>query len=183
MRNSTEFMKNTITEFSNFYSNDNQKVRFKIIDEIDDVKILLIEKMKFLNFEIFYEDIQNDTLLGNPKTFAHICMIIIDNAIDISNKRHIKNPWIKITTKTNKNKLMIYFEDNCQGITQKPIDTIFDLEVSSNEEKNRGIGLSIAKMLTEQKMDGEIHVKNTPDGAIFSLILPILEDATDANNL
>lgn len=183
MRNSTEFMKNTITEFSNFYSNDNQKVRFKIIEEIDDVKILLIEKMKFLNFEIIYDDIQNDTLLGNPKTFAHICMIIIDNAIDISNKRQIKNPWIKISTQTNKNNLIIYFEDNCQGITQKPIDTIFDLEVSSHEEKNRGIGLSIAKMLIEQKMDGEIHVKNTLNGAIFSLILPILESSTRANNL
>jgi two-component system, sensor histidine kinase LadS len=183
MRNSTEFMKNTITEFSNFYSNDNQKVRFKIIDEIDDVKILLIEKMKFLNFEIIYEDIQNDTLLGNPKTFAHICMIIIDNAIDISNKRQIKNPWIKITTQTSKNKLFISFEDNCQGITQKPIESIFELEVSSHEEKNRGIGLSIAKMLTEQKMDGEIHVKNSSNGALFSLILPILEDSTYANNL
>jgi len=183
MRNSTEFMKNTITEFSNFYSNDNQKVRFKIIDEIDDVKILLIEKMKFLNFEIIYEDIQNDTLLGNPKTFAHICMIIIDNAIDISNKRQIKNPWIKITTQTNKNKLIISFEDNCQGIIQKPIESIFELEVSSHEEKNRGIGLSIAKMLTEQKMDGEIHVKNSLNGAILSLILPILEDSTYANNL
>lgn len=175
MRNSTEFMKNTITEFSNFYSNDNHKIKFQILDEINDVKILLFEKMKFLNFEILYDitNIQNIQLLGNPKTFAHICMIIIDNAIDIANQRQIKNPWIKISVKMNKKHLIIDFEDNCGGISQKPINKVFELEISSHDEKNRGIGLSIAKMLVEQKLYGEINIKNSINGAVFSLVLAI----------
>lgn len=173
MRNSTEFMKDTIIEFTNFYSNVEQKINFKIVDEINDVKILLLEKMKFLNFEILFDndDIQNIKLLGNPKTFAHICMIIIDNAIDISNQRQIKNPWIKISAKLNKNQLIISFEDNCGGIIQKPIDKIFELEISSHKEKNRGIGLSIAKMLIEQKMNGKISVFNTQYGSKFQIVL------------
>jgi len=184
MRSSTVFMQNTITEFSNFYTNDNKKVNFKIIDEINDVKVLLIEKMKFLNFEIVYDgdDIHKSELLGDPKTFAHISMIIIDNAIDISNQRHIKNPWIKISVQKNKHNLIISFEDNCQGIIQKPVESIFDLEVSSHEEENRGTGLSIAKMLVEHKMGGKISVKNSLEGAIFSLVLPIVVDSSDSND-
>ncbi len=175
MRNSTDFMRDTITEFSNFYSNDCQDVTFKIIDEIHDVQMLLIEKMKFLNFEILYDNtnIQNIELLGNPKTFGHICMIIIDNALDISNQRQIKNPWIKISIKSYKNKCIIDFEDNCNGITQKPIDKIFELSISSYKEKNRGIGLSIATMLVERKMNGKILAQNTLHGALFSIVLPI----------
>ena len=179
MRNSTEFMKGTITEFSNFYTNDIQNTNFKIKEEIDDLQILLIEKMKFLNFKIISENLntQNIQLQGSSKTFAHICMIIIDNALDIANQRQIKNPWIKITTKVTKNRLIINFEDNCGGILQKPLHKIFDIEISSNAGENRGIGLSIAKMLVEQKINGEIKVKNSLKGAIFTLDLPLLKNS------
>ncbi len=172
MRNSTEFMQNTITEFSNFYATDNKKSDFYLIDEINDVKTLLIEKMTFLNFDIVCDDsLQSSHCWGNSKSFAHVCMIIIDNAIDIANERHITNPWIKISTMSDTNRLIVHFEDNCAGITQKPIESIFELDISSHQEKERGVGLSIAKMLVEQKMGGKITVKNTQNGALFSLIL------------
>ena len=170
MRNSSEFMRNTITEFSDFYSNDNQKSDFKIINEINDVKILLVEKMRFLNFQVIYdEELENIKIFGNQKTFAHICMIIIDNAIDIAKQRQIKNPWIKINIEKSKNDILIIFEDNCGGIQFKNFNQIFELGISSHNEQNRGTGLFIVKMLLEQKMNGNISVKNSGEGAMFCL--------------
>ncbi len=128
--------------------------------------------MTFLNFDIGYDDsLQSSHYWGNSKSFAHVSMIIIDNAIDIANERHITNPWVKISTMSDTNRLIVHFEDNCARITQKPIESIFELDISSHQEKERGVGLSIAKMLVEQKMGGKITVKNTQNGALFSLIL------------
>jgi signal transduction histidine kinase len=128
MRNSTEFMQNTITEFSNFYATDNKKSDFYLIDEINDVKTLLIEKMTFLNFDIVYDDsLQSSHYWGNSKSFAHVCMIIIDNAIDIANERHITNPWIKISTMSDTNRLIVHFVDFTRSFQpfHKHVSTFF----------------------------------------------------------
>ena len=99
-------------------------------------------------------------------------MIIIDNAIEIAQQRHIQNPNIKIYALENEHNIEIIFEDNCNGIYQKPIKLIFELEVSSHNDKNRGSGLAIAKMLVESKMGGSIEVENIENGAQFKLKLP-----------
>ena len=72
----------------------------------------------------------------------------------------------------NENNIEIIFEDNCNGIYQKPIKLIFELEVSSHNDKSRGSGLAIAKMLVESKMGGSIEVENIENGAQFKLKLP-----------
>lgn len=173
MRNSTDFMQNTIHEFSNFYSSDTQSSRFSLLSQIDDMKMLLLEKMNFLNFNINCDKSLGEIfVVANPRTFGHICMIIVDNAIEIAQQRNIKNPNIKICAFEDFDAIHITFEDNCKGIFQKPINIIFELEVSSHEEKNRGSGLAIAKMLIESKMGGKIEVENTKIGAKFTLWLP-----------
>lgn len=173
MRSSTSFMKNTISEFSNFYSSDGESSKFSINTQIDEIKMLLLEKMNFLNFNIIVdESLEKIFVLTNPRTLGHICMIIIDNAIEIAQQRHIQNPNIKIYALENEHNIEIIFEDNCNGIYQKPIKLIFELEVSSHNDKNRGSGLAIAKMLVESKMGGSIEVENIENGAQFKLKLP-----------
>ena len=173
MRNSTDFMQNTIHEFSNFYSSDTQSSGFSLRSQIDDIKMLLLEKMNFLNFNIACDKSLDETfIVANPRTFGHICMIIIDNAIEIAQQRNVKNANIKIYSFEDQNGIEIIFEDNCNGIFQKPINVIFELEVSSHKEKNRGSGLAIAKMLVESKIGGKIEVENTKVGAKFKIWLP-----------
>ena len=98
-------------------------------------------------------------------------MIIIDNAIDIALQRNIKNPSIMITLQQNHDQVQISFEDNCGGIIQKPIDTIFELEITTHCEPNRGTGLAIAKMLVDSILKGKISVSNKNAGAKFDIVL------------
>jgi sensor histidine kinase regulating citrate/malate metabolism len=56
-------------------------------------------------------------------------------------------------------------------ILQKPIESIFELEVTTHTEDNRGSGLTIAKMLIESKLGGKIKVSNKNLGAKFEIYI------------
>jgi len=69
----------------------------------------------------------------------------------------------------------LYVEDNCGGISQEPIESILELDVSSknNTHEQRGMGLFILKTLLEIKFLGTLHVSNTENGARFEITIPI----------
>jgi hypothetical protein len=114
MRSNSNFMKETITDFSTFYTNKKRDSDFILINVINDIKLMLIEKMNHASFIINCdENLSILSMNGNSRTFAHVCMIIIDNSIDIANQREIKHPFINISAKKYNDDIIIVFEDNC----------------------------------------------------------------------
>jgi hypothetical protein len=170
MRNNIDFMESTIVEFTQFYSKDEKRTIFNPIEEIFNIKTMLTEKINLQNLEINYNtDLVNLQLNGNPKSFAHIVLILIENILDISKRDNISTPTLSIFYEEKSQHTFIHFQDNCGGIKQKPIESIFELEASSYQDKNRGIGLSIAKILVEEKLHGKLSVLNVENGARFTL--------------
>lgn len=172
MRKNIVFMENTIKEFSEFYSKTSESNYFKPIDEIYNIKTLLAEKIHMQNLCIECENSMFDfKMYGISSTFSHVVLILIENVIDVSQRRDIKSPKIKIYLEKAKQNIYIHFQDNCGGIEQKPINKIFELEITSYNEKNRGTGLTIAKMLVEEKLKAKIIVNNFEDGARFTIVI------------
>ncbi len=179
LRLSVDFMSQTIEEFKNFYLKKENIKTFKPYEEIQDILMLLIERINTqLANVIFKDSIKNISIIDYDKSFTHISMIILDNWLEIAQERKIKTPLITIDAKTSKDEITIIFEDNCGGINQRPIESIFELEITSNQQANRGSGLAIAKMLAKEKLNGDVKVSNTTQGAKFELILTI----KDQNN-
>ena len=53
-----------------------------------------------------------------------------------------------------------------------PIENVFEYHVSTKEDKNtHGRGLAMVKMLVEDRLNGNISVKNTHDGVEFLITL------------
>lgn len=177
LRLSIDFMGHTVEEFRNFYLKKENIRIFKPCEEIEEILMLLIEKINDIGAKIeFTENSKLISISDYDRSFTHISMIILDNFLEIAEKRKIPNPTIIIDLKNETNLIKISFIDNCGGISQMPINTIFDLEVSSNNEEYRGCGLAIAKMLVEEKLKGTIIAKNISNGAMFKLILPIKQN-------
>lgn len=172
MRKNIIFMENTIKEFSEFYSKTAETTNFKPIDEIYNIKTLLAEKIHIQNLSIECENsILDFKMYGISSTFSHVILILIENVLDVSQRRNVKSPNIKIYLEKSKQNTYIHFQDNCGGIEQKPINKIFELEITSYNEKNRGTGLTIAKMLVEEKLKAKIIVNNFEDGARFTIVI------------
>jgi len=68
------------------------------------------------------------------------------------------------------NDKIITIKDNAGGIDEKSINEIFN-PYFTTKEHGHGIGLYMSKVIIEDKMGGEISVKNVEDGAVFTLKL------------
>jgi sensor histidine kinase regulating citrate/malate metabolism len=93
-------------------------------------------------------------------------MVLFENSINVSKKRKIKNLKINIEVLSIDNSIKIIFEDNAGGVEYKPINAIFEKNISSN---STGIGLYMAKYFLIKNLNGTINVKNGKSGAIFEI--------------
>ena len=109
---------------------------------------------------------------GYANEIAQAILNILSNAKDILIEREIPNPKIIITNDENKDKGIIAIEDNAKGILLEPIEKIFEPYFSTKHAKSgTGIGLYMCKTIIEKNNQGELHVNNTPQGAIFTISL------------
>jgi signal transduction histidine kinase len=112
--------------------------------------------------------------------FSNIMMILIDNSLDSFQSNTLGNQ-IKISINRYNNHYKIEYIDNAGGIKIKPIEKIFEYFISSKDgtnTKGHGMGLAIAKMLVEDRLKGKISVKNSKDGAIFRIILKVIDSVS-----
>lgn len=168
------YMKNTVTEFQQFYQKDLAKTPFNPYREIQTILTLLEGKRIALNATINVSDdpsIVEKEILGYPHSFTHLVMILLDNALNIAEQRHIPTPRIFISLHVDNTAYILQIEDNCGGIQQRPIENIFDPYEQHSAE--HGLGLSIGKTIVEMRLNGTISVKNTYEGACFSIQIPI----------
>lgn len=165
---SLQFMQSSINEFNNFYSNSSEKIEFNLATEIDNILTLLGAKILYTNGVIEKNLDRNIVMYGYKSAFANVCLIIIDNALDILKQRQIENGKIKIILKMESNKILLTIEDTGGGIDITPIEKIFDVFVSDKKDGN-GMGLAMVKVLVDERLKGKIEVKNEKEGALFMI--------------
>ena len=114
-------------------------------------------------------DIAEDLeIINYEHIFSNIILVLIDNSLD---EFYDKNDnQIIISIITNKDKNILTYRDNAGGIKIKPIEKVFEYFVSSKgDSQGHGIGLSMVKMLIEERLDGTISVQNSEDGVEFEI--------------
>lgn len=168
MRKSLNFMQNSISEFNNFYLNSNQKIQFNLSEEIENILNLLSAKTMYSDCSIEKNLDEKIEFFGRKNAFANVCLIIIDNALDIIKQRKILQGKILISILKEENKIVLIIEDNGGGIDITPIDKIFEVFVSEKENGN-GMGLAMCKILVENNLEGTIEVFNHSRGATFKI--------------
>jgi len=175
MRSNLHFMQDTVDEFYDLYTAQSKSVSFSIVEAVEDIWSMLHAKTIKYNASItFNEGTKNIYMVSYLHPFSHVVMILIDNILDIADQREIKSPKISISVREIDTQVEIVFEDNCGGIFQKPIHSIFNIDVSSkNVDKTiGGMGLTMAKMIIEEKLKGNIGVQNSEHGAKFIVYFP-----------
>lgn len=172
MHSSLHFMQTSISEFNNFYLHSSQKTEFNLSSEIESIVDILGAKIMYTNATISKNLDKEIVMFGYKSAFANICLIIIDNALDIFKQRDITNGNITITLTRKDDALKLIIEDNGGGISIEPITKIFDVFVSDKTDGN-GMGLAMVKVLTNERLHGKIEVQNSEKGALFEIRAPL----------
>lgn len=167
---SIELMKNTIDEFSIGKNISIEKAPFYPLKNLHETLNILNSKITInkVNIELYIDE--KLSIVGYEHIFSNIMMNFIDNSLDQFEDKPSNKIGIYIYKDTDS--YIIKYTDNAGGIKVYPIENVFEYHVSTKEDKNtHGRGLAMVKMLVEDRLNGNISVKNTHDGVEFLITL------------
>ena len=171
-----QYLSQTIDTFRDFIKTD-KLVQEVILQERIDSALQIVEatiKSNHINIinEIDYSNPIKLTLIMGE--LSQVLINILNNAKDILIEKEIKNPWIKISLKIEKESVKINIEDNGGGVPTDVMPKIFDpYFTTKHKSKGTGLGLYMSYKIVVQSLHGRLHVKNTKNGAKFIITLPL----------
>ncbi|MGB5793050.1 ATP-binding protein, partial [Poseidonibacter sp.] len=169
----TAYMSKTIDDFKNFFNPDKQKSVFAVEDAIK--KSLDIVKGSVSTHRISI-DIDIDKELKCHcylDELQQVILTLLNNGIDALTLKSIKEPKISIKAHQKDKSIIIDIQDNAGGVPEDIINKIFEpYFTTKHQSQGTGLGLYMAKMITESGLDGTLSVKNRFDGACFTIQLP-----------
>ena len=120
--------------------------------------------------------VKDARIVGDPQQLTNVIAILLDNAIKYSPP----SSEVLIETKSKDNRAQISVIDHGQGIAAVDLPHIFnrfyraDTSRSKKNAQGYGLGLAIAKKITDLH-HGSIEVKSSPaKGSTFTLNLPLV---------
>ena len=171
IEDTTNFLSQTITDFTTFFAPDKEKVHFSTKQAVDECLHILFPKFYHkVNIEI--NVIEDRKIYGYITQYQQAVLTLLNNALDMFEERNIRLPIINIEISSYNGRSKLAISDNAQGISETYLEMIFEAHFSTKRsKKNSGLGLYISKMIIEQNMNGILSVENTEKGAMFTIII------------
>ena len=168
-----EYMSHTIDDFSNFFMPKKEKEEFYLLKIVEIVMNIISSTLANYNIKIEIDIDEKIKITTYLNEYKQVLLNIINNAKDVLIEKNIENPLIKITAQEDNNQITLYIEDNGGGILVEPKSKIFEPYFTTKEDSNgTGIGLYMSKIIIEKNMKGKLRVKNTKNGALFTIHIP-----------
>jgi len=166
----TQHMSQTIGDFRNLFSLEKEKTLFHVTKIIENILTLMQDSLKNIKLYICAEE--SIELKGYQNELSQVIIILLQNSVEALNEKNIANRAINIEIYQNKNSLFIEIEDNAGGIESQYLNEIFKPYFSTKKRTTgTGLGLYIAKLITERSLQGNIGITNTLNGAKFKLTM------------
>lgn len=168
-----QHLSETINTFYSFLLKPyTQKSQFSITEELKSIQKMLDYSFKNDGIQMHFHSCTNAYIDGNSNEFIQCILNILLNAKDQFYNVACAKASIDIYVSSTPKICHISIQDNAGGVTIQPIESIFELNISSKQE-SAGVGLFICKDIIESRFNGTIHVENKDNGACFIITIPI----------
>lgn len=168
MENITQYLTQTIDDFSDFFALEKEKQLFYINDSIKQCTNII--NLSAIQIKLTSICKSTNQIQGYTTLFQQTVLTILTNAIDIFKINNTINPNITIHTYDKGVFTFIEISDNAGGIDEENLENIFNLYFSTKKnKKNEGLGLYIAKKIISQHFHGDIRATNIDNGALFTI--------------
>jgi ABC-type nitrate/sulfonate/bicarbonate transport system substrate-binding protein/nitrogen-specific signal transduction histidine kinase len=175
--NSVELMSQTISQFNKFYSNSTESEKFALRKVIDDILLLVSDKIAMHGIKIVNLISLSLTIEGHKNNYANVFLSLIQNAIENFEQNSRTKPQITFSIHDIGEFFVISVCDNGGGIDKGKLPDIFE-PFTSTKHQGSGMGLAIVKTIVEKKMGGKIKALNTQGGACFEITVPKTNQGT-----
>lgn len=155
--NSIKFMIETMNTFLGYYKEESDYSKFKVEENIRQVKKLIDLEIKKSNLNINIISNFPLEITANKNQWLHVWLNLISNTIKASKLQNIKNPQINITI----NEKNIIYEDNCGGFKAEVLEDI-------QKHKQKGLGLKMSLKIVERS-NYFMNIENYNSGVKFTI--------------
>ena len=172
-----KYMSKTLNDFRNFLKPSTTKQLFSIKKCIDEIMEIIGKQIFYSNIilEIDYKQKDREILIyGYENEFKQVLLNIINNAknkLVEKNENSNEKGSIKINIEKDEFNTKIQIIDDGGKIDESIIHSIFEPYFTTKVD-GTGLGLYMAKVIIEDKMDGSISVKNENQNVVFTIKLP-----------
>ncbi|MGE4496543.1 MAG: PAS domain S-box protein [Deferribacterales bacterium] len=172
-----EFMNETMNNFRSFFKPGKEPEIFGIEPAVEEIVEMLTPQLRQSDINVKVLIDGEHSVRGFRNEFKQVIMNIISNARDaVIQRRETDGEFfsgkINIDIRRDEDNIALTVCDNGGGIHGDILDELFKPYVTTKGDKGTGIGLSTAKTIIEEKMDGTITAYNTGKGACFTVYLP-----------
>lgn len=170
------YMTETVNNFQKFIMPSTQKIVFDIRESVHEMLEIIRHNMKYnyINVNVEVKPNTNLNVLGYKNELMQTLLNIVNNAKDAIIKLKadgkIEKGEINIFIENIENLVQIQIEDNGGGIPKEYIAELFE-PYFTTKKNGHGIGLYMAKLIIEDKMQGKIKATNGKDGGVFTITL------------
>jgi signal transduction histidine kinase len=167
------FLTNTIDDFRNFFNPDKGQDNFLFSKVVAMAQEILSTQLMTHNITL-QSDIEEIEIVSYKNELVHVMLNMINNSKDAIVSSKVDKGVINISTKKENNNLIVEVSDNGGGIDDRLISKLFEPYYSTKENAyGTGLGLYLSKRIIEEKCSGKLDAKNTQNGAIFRIELPL----------
>lgn len=180
-----EYLENAVAKSMQLISNMSQMIdRFRIMSLdteaprkreiswcVSEVSQLLSLELSALNITFIAQYFDNFSVKDSV-AMSQVLLNLITNATEVAVKRDIPMASIVVTTRQEERMGFVMVEDNCGGIEEQTLETLFQPYVS-HEHHKAGLGLFLTRLMLEKSLNGHITAKNVDEGALFTITIPL----------
>ena len=175
-----QYMSNTIKDFRNFLKPTKKKKLFSLQKAFKEIYEIIGKQIFYANIELnFIVDNKIDDIMiyGYENEFKQVLLNLINNAKSkIINLKQKNKKFLLQIVASKKESIIVKVRDNAGHIDKNIIESIFDPYFTTKKD-GTGLGLYVAKIIIEDKMQGKISVQNVASDIVeFTLELPKSKD-------
>ena len=165
--NHVSYLTQTIEDFRNFFKDDKEKVRFDIVNTIDNTLKLTSGVYANNNIKVIENlELKEACSWGLPNELSQVLINVFNNAKDVFVEKDMRDRYVKISLEEIGNDIQIKIQDNAGGIPDNVIEKIFDpYFTTKHQTQGTGIGLYMSKEIIQKSFNGTLEAQN--QSAIF----------------
>lgn len=180
-------MSSTIDDFRDFFRPNRVKVCFLISQSIHGAIRFLDAMMRSNGIAIRLTEEQGLKTIGHPSELSQVILNCLVNAKEALVTKNAQQAYIAIELAEHHGSAVITIRDNAGGIPEDNLERVFD-PYFTTKPSGTGIGLYMSKTIVEKHMDGSITCRNAPEGAEFTITIPlepdcVISENSEANNV
>ena len=166
------YLSDTIDDFQTYFKPEKNTKEIFTSELIERVENFVEARLLLARVKLDIQQCKNEPIETYANEMVQVLINIINNSIDVVVEREVPERHIWITISCDEKNVYIKVEDNGGGIDEDVIEKVFEPYFSKKSKNGTGLGLYMSKMIVEKHIGGKIEVKNTLNGACFTVMLP-----------